>query len=228
MSQPANENYREDIHPDHGEHKRIAEALLFACDEPLSAYELNAYLPEGADVARIMDELAVDYQGRGITLSKIDSAWAFRTAIDVAPHLKLEIEVPRKMSRAAIETLAIIGYYQPVTRAEIEDVRGVAVSRGTLDILLDQGFIKPGRRKQIPGRPGTWVTTQAFLDHFDLESLKDLPNYQELKEAGFLNRQVPLSHIMDQVEMTSKEEDVDDEQDVDDDENISVIDSSAW
>ncbi len=174
---------------------RRLEAMLFASAEPLREADLAARLPEGADVAGLIEELRAHYEGRGVNLVHRGKGWAFRTAADVAPLLKLEREVPRKLSRAAIETMAIIAYQQPVTRAEIEEIRGVALSRGTLDILLEAGWIKPKGRRRVPGRPVTWGTTEAFLDHFGLESLEALPGIDELRAAGLLDRSGIISAI---------------------------------
>ncbi|MDX2224217.1 MAG: SMC-Scp complex subunit ScpB [Rhodospirillaceae bacterium] len=170
-----------------GDELRIIEALLFATSEPLAERAMAERLPPGADVTGLLEELRGLYQGRGIELTQANGRWAFRTAPDLADRLKLEKLVPRKLSRAAIETLAIIAYHQPVTRAEIEEIRGVLVSQGTVDILLEEGWIKPKGRKNVPGRPVMWGTTNAFLDHFGLESLQDLPGLDELKAAGLLD-----------------------------------------
>ncbi len=174
---------------------RRLEAMLFASAEPLADTELAARLPEGTDLAGLIDELRGHYAGRGVNLVRRGKGWAFRTAPDVAPFLKLERTIPRKLSRAAVETMAIIAYQQPVTRAEIEEIRGVALSRGTLDILLEAGWIKPKGRRRVAGRPVTWGTTEAFLDHFGLESLDALPGVDELKAAGLLDRTGGISSI---------------------------------
>jgi segregation and condensation protein B len=173
--------------PAPGDELRIIEALLFATSEPLAERAMAERLPPGADVTGLLEELRGLYHGRGIELTQANGRWAFRTAPDLADRLKLEKLVPRKLSRAAIETLAIIAYHQPVTRAEIEEIRGVLVSQGTMDILLEEGWIKPKGRKSVPGRPVMWGTTNAFLDHFGLESLQDLPGLDELKAAGLLD-----------------------------------------
>jgi segregation and condensation protein B len=166
---------------------RILEALLFATAEPVTERMIAERLNEGADVPALLEELKSIYQGRGVELLQANSRWSFRTAPDVSERLKLEKFVPRKLSRAAIETLAIISYHQPVTRSEIEEIRGVAVSSGTLDILLEEGWIKPRGRKQVPGRPVMWGTSNSFLDHFGLESIQDLPGIDELRAAGLLD-----------------------------------------
>jgi segregation and condensation protein B len=168
------------------EHVRLIEALLFASLEPLSERMLAQRLPEGVSVKAALRELGRLYEGRGVTLVRAGKTWAFRTAPDLARRLNVEVQVMRKLSRAAVETLAIVAYHQPVTRAEIEEIRGVSLSKGTLDHLFELGWIKPGPRREAPGRPVTWGTTDAFLDHFGLESLKDLPGIEELKAAGLL------------------------------------------
>jgi segregation and condensation protein B len=175
--------------------KQVAEALIFASPEPLSRKAIADRLPSGTDVEAILAELAGDYAQRGMRLVKIAESWTFRTAPELAPHLRLEREVKRKLSRAALEALGIVAYHQPVTRAEVEDIRGVALSRGTLDVLLEAGWIKPGKRRRTPGRPVTWVTTQEFLDHFGLEKLEDLPGLDELKASGLLDTR-PRVHVL--------------------------------
>jgi len=175
--------------------KRVAEAIVFASPEPISEKSISERLPAGSDVKAVLADLAADYAPRGIRLVKIAESWTFRTAPEVAPHLQLERKVTRKLSRAALEALGIVAYHQPVTRAEIEDIRGVALSRGTLDVLLEAGWIKPGKRRRTPGRPVTWVTTQEFLDHFGLEKLEDLPGLDELKASGLLDAR-PRVHVL--------------------------------
>lgn len=172
---------------DRHQNLRILEALLFASAEPLSVKTLAERLPAGADVRALLAELSERYQGHGVELREIDGAWAFRTAADLAPMLTVEQTETRKLSRAAVETLAIIAYHQPVTRAEVEDIRGVALSKGTLDILLEAGWVRPKGRRNTPGRPLTWGTTPRFLDHFGLDSLRDLPGLEDLKAAGLLD-----------------------------------------
>lgn len=166
---------------------RLLEAILFAAAEPLSLEELASRMPEGTEVAVLLDELAQLYANRGVKLLRIGTRWAFRTAPDLAPRMRIDAKVTRKLSRAAIETLAIIAYHQPATRAEIEEIRGVGMSKGTLDILLEAGWIRPKGRRQTPGRPVMWCTTEAFLDHFSLESLDALPGVEELKAAGLID-----------------------------------------
>jgi segregation and condensation protein B len=184
--------------------KRVAEALVFASPEPLSEKAIAERLPAGSDVKAVLAELVSDYAGRGIRLIKIAESWTFRTAPELAPHLLLERKVSRKLSRAALEALGIVAYHQPVTRAEVEDIRGVALSRGTLDVLLEAGWIKPGKRRRTPGRPVTWVTTQEFLDHFGLEKLDDLPGLDELKASGLLDTR-PRVHVLQPGQSTDEQ-----------------------
>lgn len=157
---------------------------MFASSEPVSELEVQAALSDGAIARDLLEELAKDYHGRGIRLERVEKCWAFRTAPEVAPALKKIDRRPRKLGKAALETLAIVAYQQPVTRAEIEALRGVSLSRGTLDSLVDAGWVKPHGRREAPGRPVTWVTTSAFLDHFSLGSLDDLPRLDELEGAA--------------------------------------------
>ena len=175
--------------------KHVAEALIFASPEPLSQKAIADRMPAGTDVDALLAEIASDYAQRGIRLVRVAESWTFRTAPELAPHLQLERKVTRKLSRAALEALGIIAYHQPVTRAEIEDIRGVALSKGTLDVLLEAGWIKPGKRRRTPGRPVTWVTTQEFLDHFGLEKIEDLPGLDELKASGLLDTR-PRVHVL--------------------------------
>lgn len=169
------------------EHLRLLEALLFASAEPLAEQALADKLPPDADVRAALAQLQADYAPRGVNLVARDGKWAFRTAPDLAAHLRVEAQVGRRLSRAAVETLAIVAYHQPVTRGEVEEIRGVAVSKGTMDILFAAGWIRPKGRRRTPGRPLTWVTTDAFLDHFGLENLDELPGLDELKAAGLLD-----------------------------------------
>lgn len=166
---------------------RLLEALLFASAEPLDEEALGGRLGPDADVRALLDELCRHYAPRGVNLVRSGGGWAFRTAVDLAPMMRIEEEVSKKLSRAAIETLAIIAYHQPVTRGEIEQIRGVATSKGTLDILMEHGWIRPGKRRETPGRPLTWITTDHFLDHFGLETLRDLPGLEDLRAAGLLD-----------------------------------------
>ncbi|MFG6583767.1 SMC-Scp complex subunit ScpB [Sulfitobacter sp. 1A12779] len=177
--------------PSLAEQERMIEAVLFASSEPITLRELEERLPRGSDVGEAMAFLRHRYQGRGVQVMKIGDAYAFRTAPDLGFLMHKETVETRKLSRAAIETLAIIAYHQPVTRAEIEEIRGVSVSRGTVDQLLEMEWIRFGRRKMTPGRPVTFVVTQEFLDHFGLESARDLPGLKELRSAGLLENRPP-------------------------------------
>jgi segregation and condensation protein B len=170
---------------------REIEALLFAAAGPLTAEDLARRLPEGADVAGALEELANRYAGRGVVLAQVAGGWRFQTAEDLAWLMTEEREEPRRLSKAAQETLAIIAYHQPVTRAEIEAVRGVQASRGTLDVLLELGLVRMRGRRRTPGRPVTYGTTDVFLEHFGLASLADLPGMAEMKAAGLLSLDLP-------------------------------------
>lgn len=175
------------LSPDHAQHLRLLEALVFAGTQALDEKELADRLPNDANVTRLLEDLAELYANRGVNLVKVAGGYAFRTASDLSEKLKIERPVTRKLSRAAIETLAIIAYHQPVTRTEIEQVRGVGLSKGTLDLLFEQNWIRPMGRRRVPGRPVTWGTTDFFLEHFGLPSLDDLPGHEELKAAGLLD-----------------------------------------
>ena len=173
-------------------HMRMAEALLFAAAEPLDAKSLADRLPEGADIEVIIQRLEAAYEPRGVNLRKVDKSWRFMTAPDVAPILDKERVTPRKLSRAAMETLAIIAYHQPCTRADIEDVRGVQVAKGSLDQLLEIGWVRlAGKRRDTPGRPTLYRTTQSFLEQFSLETVQDPPGLADLKAAGLLDARLP-------------------------------------
>ena len=167
---------------------RLVEAVLFAAEEPLSVTQIEQRLNTPEDTAAALAQIEEDYKDRGINLVQIGGKYCLRTAIDLAEDLKIERSEEKKLSRAAMETLSIVAYHQPVTRAEIENIRGVATSKGTLDILVEIGWVKPGRRRQVPGRPVTWITSDAFMDHFGLEAMTDLPGLDELKSAGLLDR----------------------------------------
>ncbi len=166
---------------------RILEAVLFASAEPLRERALAQRLPESADLPSLLEALQSQYSARGVNLVRSGERWAFRTASDLTSFLRLEVSLPRRLSRAAVETLGIIAYHQPITRAEIEEMRGVSLGRGTLDILLELGWIRPRGRRRSPGRPVTWGTADAFLDQFGLESLDALPGLEELRAAGLLD-----------------------------------------
>jgi segregation and condensation protein B len=169
------------------EQERMVEAVLFASRAPMTARAIAERLPQGSDVAEALAGVRRRYEGRGVQLVRVGDAWAFRTAADLGFLMSAEVTETRKLSRAAIETLAIVAYHQPVTRAEIEEIRGVSVSSGTLDQLIEIGWVKPGRRRMTPGRPMTFVVTEGFLDHFGLESDRDLPGVAELRAAGLLD-----------------------------------------
>jgi segregation and condensation protein B len=173
------------------EELRILEALLFAADEPLDEKVLAARLPAGAEVRALLLQLQKEYAPRGVNLVRVGGKWSLRTAGDLAWLLTRETVVTKKLSRAAIETLAIVAYHQPVTRAEIEEIRGVTTSKGTLDVLLETGWIRLRGRRKAPGRPVTYGTTEAFMSHFGLDALGDLPGIDELKGAGLIDRSLP-------------------------------------
>jgi len=173
------------------EAERIIEALLFASAEPLDEAEMARRIEEGADLERVLERLRAHYAGRGVNLTRVGKKWFFRTAADLNWILAREQVEEKKLSRAALETLAIIAYHQPTTRAEIEEIRGVAISKGTLDVLLDTGWIRLRGRRKAPGRPITYGTTDAFLMHFGLEQIGDLPGLDELKGAGLFDGRLP-------------------------------------
>jgi segregation and condensation protein B len=170
---------------------RMVEALMFASAGPLAAEDLAGRLPEGTDVAGLLRELQQAYAGRGVNLVQVAGKWSFRTAGDLSFLLSRDALEQKRLSRAALETLAIIAYHQPVTRADIEGIRGVATSRGTLDVLLETGWIRMRGRRRSPGRPVTYGTSEAFLSHFGLDAIDDLPGIEELKGAGLLDARVP-------------------------------------
>jgi segregation and condensation protein B len=177
--------------PPMGEQERMVEAILFATADPVTITELTGRMPHGCDPAEAIAHLRKRYEGRGVNVVKVGDAWAIRTAGDLGFLMQKETVETRKLSRAAIETLAIVAYHQPVTRAEIEEIRGVGVSRGTIDQLIELEWIRFGRRKMTPGRPVTFVVTQGFLDHFGLENARDLPGLKELRSAGLLENRPP-------------------------------------
>ena len=173
------------------EELRLVEALLFASAEPLDEKTLAARLPQEIDVKTVLQQLQAEYAPRGVNLVRLAGKWAFRTASDLSWLLTKDSVVPRKLSRAAIETLAIVAYHQPVTRAEVEEIRGISAAKGTLDVLLETGWVRPRGRRKAPGRPVTYGTTEAFLSHFGLEALDDLPGLDELKGSGLLDGRLP-------------------------------------
>ncbi len=203
---------------------RMLEAMLFAATEPVDEAALAARLPEACDVAALVAQLVEDYAGRGVNLVRVAGGWAFRTADDLAAHLRLERRVSRKLSRAAVETLAILAYHQPFTSGEVEEIRGVALSRGTLDVLLEADWIRPLGRRRTPGRPTTWGTTSLFLEHFSLNSLADLPGVDELKAAGLLDTRPVTAIFTEGIPANGAGEDVA-EDDGDADEDADAEDS---
>ncbi|MEL6337357.1 MAG: SMC-Scp complex subunit ScpB [Pseudomonadota bacterium] len=188
------------------EQERMVEAVLFAASDPLRVAEIAERLPDGADVPAALAALQARYADRGVRLMRSGGSWAFRTAPELGFLMRREAVEERRLSRAAIETLAIIAYHQPVTRAEIEETRGVAVSKGTLDLLLDLDWIRIGKRRETPGRPATFVTTTAFLDHFSLDSVRDLPGLKELRSAGLLEP-LPPEEAAEDAEPSQDDED---------------------
>lgn len=201
---------------------RLLEALLFAASEPLGEKDLARHFAEDADLGRMLEELAGLYEARGVNLRRIGDKWAFRTAQDLAPKMRIESDTRRKLSRAAIETLAVVAYHQPATRAEIEEIRGVALSKGTLDTLLEAGWIKPRGRRRTPGKPVTWGTTEAFLDHFGLDAVTSLPGLEELKAAGLLDARPAITALGARGELPPagpvSDETEDDDEDLEDEE----------
>lgn len=176
--------------------QRLVEAAIFAAAEPIDEAALVDLVGPGVDLDAILGRLVEDYRGRGVEPTRVAGKWLFRTAIDLAPRLSRDVPEPRRLGRAALETLAIIAYHQPVTRAEIEQIRGVAISKGTLDQLLEAGWVRMRGRRRTPGRPVTWGVTDGFLVHFGLESVRDLPGLEELKAAGLLEGQIPAGFQM--------------------------------
>ncbi len=197
------------------ENMRICEALIFASAEPLSEEEMAKRLPEGADLAAALAYLKADYFSRGIQLVRVHKKWTFRTAPDLAWVLQREKKEVKKLSRAAMETLAIVAYHQPATRAEIEDIRGVALSKGTMDVLLETGWVRLRGRRRAPGRPVTYGTTEKFLAQFGLEQISDLPGLDELKGAGLFDGRLPkgfgVPQPRDDAALTEDEEPLGDE-----------------
>lgn len=192
--------------PPMAEQERMVEAILFATADPVTVKELMGRMPHGCDPAEALVYLRKRYEGRGVSVVRVGDAWAIRTAPDLGFLMQKETVETRKLSRAAIETLAIVAYHQPVTRAEIEEIRGVSVSRGTVDQLIELEWIRFGRRRMTPGRPVTFVVTQEFLDHFGLENARDLPGLKELRSAGLLeNRPPPGVGTLDELDSDEDE-----------------------
>ncbi len=189
---------------------RIAEALIFASAEPVPESFLADRLPRGTDISALLVRLAENYAGRGVNLVRMADRWAFRTAADLSFVIRKDENEVRKLSRAALEVLAIIAYHQPVTRAEIEDIRGVQTSKGTLDVLMEAGWVRFRGRRRSPGRPVTLGTTTDFLDHFGIEELRDLPGLEELKGAGLLSGRIPPGF---HIPMPGADTDLSDEED---------------
>ena len=179
---------------------RAVEAVLFAAAEPLGADEIGEHVGDGVDVKAMLARLEADYAGRGVNLVERGGKWFFQTAADLAHLLRREREESRKLSRAAVETLAIIAYHEPVSRAEIEAIRGVQISKGTLDVLMEAGWVRPAGRREVPGRPLTYATTPVFLAHFGLASRRDLPGIDDLKAAGLLD---PIDAALEQLVLES-------------------------
>lgn len=200
---------------------RLVEALLFASAEPLSERMLANRLPEHLNAKTLLKSLQQDYAERGVNLVRVGKSWAFRTADDLSAVLNVEAEVSRKMSRATIETMAIVAYHQPVTRAEIEEIRGVSLSKGTLDTLFEKGWIKPRGRRETPGRPMMWGTTDEFLDHFGMQRVTDLPGMDELKAAGLLEAGPALNVYRSRGSLAEHNENAED------DENVADVDEAA-
>ncbi len=202
---------------------RMVEAMIFASSEPVSEKAIASRLPDEVDVKELIDEIQAAYANRGVNLVRVGDAWAFRTADDLSFLLQKEAVETRKLSKAALEVLAIIGYHQPVTRAEIEEVRGVVTSKGTLDVLMETGWIRMRGRRKTPGRPVTYGTTPEFLDHFGLEQIRDLPGLDELKGAGLLQSQVPATFS---VPLPSDDDTLEDDEDpftLDDVEELGLL-----
>ena len=178
---------------------RILEALLFAATDPVTEENIKKHLPNNVALPILLEKLRKQYKNRGVNLVRVAECWAFRTAPDLSEKLQIEISIKRKLSRASTEVLSIIAYHQPVTRTEIEEIRGVALSKGTIDILLEVGWIRPVGRRQTPGRPVTWGTSIEFLNHFNLNTVKDLPGIDELKATGLLDKR-PVKTIFADIE----------------------------
>ena len=186
-------------------HVRAVEATLFASDQPMTVEQIRLYVGDDVDIADALTQLEAHYAGRGIELVRRGKAWHFQTAADLAYVLRREREESRKLSRAAVETLAIIAYHEPVSRAEIEAIRGVQISKGTLDVLMEAGWVRPAGRRDVPGRPLIYATTPEFLSHFGLQSRKDLPGIEDLKAAGLLD---PIDTAMSDMHFAGEEIDI--------------------
>lgn len=195
---------------DEAQQLRLIEAILFASAEPVTYEMLEQQLGKQADIGSLLMELKSHYVARGINLVEIDGSWSFRTAGDLAPLMKITRQPRRKLPRAAAEVLAIIAYHQPVTRAEIESIRGVETSKSTLDILLETGWIRPGKRRETPGRPLTWNTTTEFLSHFNIADLHELPGIDDLKAAGLLDARPVMASLPREKEESEAARDEDD------------------
>ncbi len=176
---------------------KILEAILFASNEPISEEDLTEKITDKKNIKNLLAQIQDTYSERGVNLKKTGDKWSFRTSSDLSDELTIYKKKKRKLSRAAIETLAIIAYHQPITRSEIENIRGVQMGRGSIDLLMEIGWIKPKGRKQIPGKPTLWSTSDTFLEHFELESISNLPNLDELKASGFLEKRSAISKITD-------------------------------
>lgn len=208
-------------------HMRIIEALIFASPEPVSERAIQSRLPNDVDLSALLVELQTHYESRGVNLVRAGKSWAFRTAQDVSELLNKEVDVGRAPSRAAIETLAICAYHQPVTRAEIEEIRGVSLSKGTLDLLFEANWIKPRGRRQTPGRPVTWGTTDAFLDHFGLNDIHDLPGMEDLKAAGLLESGPAINAYASRGSFGAKGSGLPKEEELDEEMQIVLADEDA-
>ena len=191
MSEENNASNVMDFPSEHRDNLRILEALLFAANEPLDSESLKARLPKGANLTKLLNLIKAQYESRGVNLVKTGNKWSFKTAVDLSPMMRKEKIVQRKLSKAATETLSIIAYHQPVTRAEVEGIRGVHFSPGTLDVLMELNWVRPIGRKKVPGRPIIYGTTERFLEYFNIEQISDLPGLEELKAAGLLESRLP-------------------------------------
>ena len=206
---------------------RTIEALIFASPEPVSERAIQSRLPDDVDLSALLIKLQTHYESRGVNLVRAGKSWAFRTAQDVSELLNKEVDVGRAPSRAAIETLAICAYHQPVTRAEIEEIRGVSLSKGTLDLLFEANWIKPRGRRQTPGRPVTWGTTDAFLDHFGPNDIRDLPGMEDLKAAGLLESGPAINAYASRGSFGAKGSGLPKEEELDEEMQIVLADEDA-